>query len=145
MRKILVSLILALSCTLARAQPLDVPYQVFVQTTSVNSITLSSVTIPASAALINANKNGYAWCIDHAVVSAASASTVTFLWGNGTGSGATTTDFAVVSAANVPWDSTFPYRTPYCAPVGQSILKVNSSVAGSTVTLTGYLFKGWNP
>lgn len=128
----------------SQAQPLDVPYQIYFATTAANSIVVSTANFPSPSASVNANVASYQWCIDHAVVTAPSASTFTMAWSTGTLS-APTTDYAVVTAANVPYDAQWPYRDPYCAPVGQPILKINSTVAGSSITVQGYLWKGWNP
>lgn len=126
------------------AGPLDFPYQILVTTTNINSITFSTANFPSQVTSINANVASYQWCIDHVVVSAASASNFTMVWATSTLTTGTT-DYGVVTAANSPYDAQWPYRVPYCAPIGQPILKLNSSVAGSTITAEGFLFKGMNP
>lgn len=126
------------------AVPLDVPYQIYVGSAVVNSVVLSTANFPSSNATINANVASAQWCIQHITVSATSASTFTMAWSTSTLTTATT-DYIAVTAANTPYDVVWPYREPYCAPIGQPILKLNSSVSGSSITVQGYLFKGWNP
>lgn len=127
-----------------RAGPLDTPYQILVSTTNIASIVFSTANFPSPVSSINSNVAQYQWCIDHVVVSANAASTFTMFWATSTIS-AGTTDYLVVTLANAPYDGQWPYRQPYCAPIGDPILTLKSSVAGSTVTAEGFLFKGMNP
>lgn len=146
MRKLLSALSIVLACAVGlNAVPLDVPYQVLIDTTTnTSTIILSSNTVPSAAGILNANPTGYAWCIDRFAATSTTAGTVTFGWAQSQGS-ASTVDHRIAVAALTPYNMPLEYRTPYCAPVGQNQLTVTASVVGSTMTLEGYLFKGWNP
>ena len=126
-----------------RADPLDVPYKVLVTTTNSTSVVLSTANFPSAVSAINANVGLYKWCVDHVVVTAPTASVFTMAWATSTISNGTT-DYTVVTAANSPYDAQWPYKQPYCAPIGDPILTLKSTVAGSTMTVEGYLWAGWN-
>lgn len=129
----------------SQAVPLDVPYQILVTTTSNNgTVVLSTTNFPSGSSGINANVGTSQWCIDHANVSCASAANFSMFWATSTITTGTT-DYMVTTAAGVPFDTNFNYRSPYCAPIGQAVLTLKSSVAASTITVQGYLFKGGNP
>lgn len=129
----------------SQAVTLDVPYQVSVTTfNAAGTVVLSTTNFPAGGTTVNANVANYQWCVDHANVSAASAAFFTIYWSTGNLT-VGTTDYAVTTAAAVPFDTNFNYRSPYCAPVGAPTVTLKSSVAASTVTVQGYLWKGWNP
>lgn len=128
----------------SQAVPLDVPYQIFVSTTNAQKIVLSTTTFPSASAAVNANVANYQWCIEKAVHSSASAANFTFGWA--TSAQATpNVDLFVGTSAGVPFTFAGNYRDPYCAPVGQTVLTINSSVATSSISVQGYLWKGWNP
>lgn len=117
-----------------QAVPLDVPTGSIIIGTGLNTITLSSSTLP---------NNLYGWCISHVVVTAPSAGTFTMSIASSTLVNGTT-NYNVSLAAAVPYSEQWAYRTPYCAP-NANYLFLKSSVAGSTITYEGYSFKGWNP
>lgn len=130
----------------SRAVPLDVPYQILVSTAAFNTTTLviSTNNFPSPTSSVNANVGNYQWCVSNVVVSAPSAGQFTMFWSTSpltTGS----TDYSAALVANTAYQANFNYRTPYCAPVGDPILTLKSSVAGSTITAGGYLWKGWSP
>jgi len=146
MQKLLLPGILAVFLFLpsrSQAQPIDFPYQISITTTAVSSIVISTANFPSPSAYVNSNVGNFQWCISKVVVSATSASTFTMAWSTSTLTAATT-DYLAVTAANSPFTDLFE-RNPYCAPVGYPILKLNSSVATSTITAQGFLWKGWNP
>lgn len=137
-----------LACGLLRANPLDQPWQILVDTTFVTTsafpgVVLSTTNFPSANTGVNQNALLNQWCVSHVVVSAASAPNVTLSWGTQTLTAATT-DYSVTPAVGF-YDEQWTYRTPYCAPVGKNALHIQSSVAGSTVTVEGYLWKGWTP
>lgn len=126
------------------AVPLDMPYLINISTTAQNQVVLSTANFPSGVPSVNSNVALAQWCINHVTVSAVSAATYTMFWSTSTLT-AGTTDYSATTAANVPYDTQWPYRTPYCSPVGYPILTLKSSVVGSTITAQGYLWKGWNP
>lgn len=129
----------------SQAVPLDVPYQILVSTVSTNGIlVLSTATFPSGSATVNSNVGSYQWCVSKAVVSCASADNFSIFWATAPVLSGTT-DYMATTTAAVPFDTDFAYRTPYCAPVGAAIVTLKSSVALSTITVQGYLWKGWNP
>jgi hypothetical protein len=149
MKKLLLPGMLAVFLFLPResqAVPLDIPYQILISTVVQNATTIviSTNNFPSGSAFVNSNVANYQWCISDLIVSAPSAASFTMFWSTSpltTG----TTDYAAALVANTAYQSNFNYRTPYCAPVGDPILTLKSSVSGSTITASGYLWKGWNP
>lgn len=129
----------------SQAVPLDVPYQLLISTTNnTGTLVLSTANFPSASAYVNSNVATFQWCISKAIVSCASAASFTMYYATSTLTTGTT-DFMVTTAAGVPYDPPLAYRTPYCAPVGSPILTLKSSVVASTITVQGYLWKGWNP
>ena len=150
MRKLLLPGILAVFFLFlpleSQAVPLDVPYQILVTTTVFNasSLVISTNNFPSLVPSVNANVGIYQWCIDHAVVSTPSAGLFTMFWSTSPLT-VGTTDYAAATVANTAYDTNLNYRMPYCAPVGDPILTLKSSVSGSTITASGFLYKGWTP
>lgn len=152
MKKFLLHGMLAVFLFLPReshAVPLDVPYQILVSTTfgsgqNATSLVISTNNFPSPVSSVNANVASYQWCISNLVVSAPSAGQFTMFWSTSPLT-VGTTDYSASLVANTSYQSNFNYRTPYCAPVGDPILTLKSSVSGSTITAGGYLFRGWNP
>lgn len=108
---------------------------------------VSTTTFPNASAYVNGNVANYQWCITHVAVSSFNLPT-TFTMAYSTApftqpltSG--TTDYRVFTASGT-YEFVWPYRTPYCAPVGQKVLTITSSVATAILTVEGYLFRGWN-
>jgi hypothetical protein len=130
----------------SQAVPLDVPYQILVSTEigNVSQLIISTNNFPSGSALVNSNVLNYQWCITNAVVSSPSAGLFTMAWSTSTLTPANT-DYAVATVANTALQANFNYRTPYCAPEGEPVLTIRTGVAGSTITASGYLWKGWNP
>lgn len=127
----------------SQAVPLDVPYQILVSTVNnTSTIVISTSNFSSLVPSINANVATAQWCIEHAVVSTPSAASFSMSWSTST-TGVSTTDYVAATVANTPYDTNFQYRDPYCAPVGNTVLTLKSSVAGSTITASGYLFRGW--
>lgn len=149
MRKFLLAGVLAFCFTsVSRADPLDVPYQILVDTVGFGVVTLSTSNFASPVGAINNGVLNSKWCVDHVVVSGGgSPVTFTMAWSTGpTTLTNPTTDYVVVTTSGVPYDSQWPYRDPYCAPTGQAILQLRTSgVTTSTITVQGYLWKGWNP
>lgn len=149
MKRVLLPGMLAVFLFLPResqAVPLDVPYQILVSTAIFNgtTIVLSTNNFPSGSAYINGNVGNYQWCVSNLVISAPSASQFTMFWSTSPLT-VGTTDYAASIVAGTAYQANFNYRTPYCAPVGDPILTLKSSVSGSTITASGYLWKGWNP
>ena len=130
----------------SQAVPQDVPYQILVSTVAFNTqqLIISTANFPSANTTVNSLVGSYQWCIEHAVVNTPSAGTFTMFWSTSTLNAGTTDYFAQTLIATA-YDTNLQYRTPYCAPVGQAVLNLKSSVAGSTITAQGYLWKGWNP
>lgn len=130
----------------SRAVPLDVPYQILVDTVSVGqSVQLSTTNFPSGNTTVNTNAQSSQWCVSHLVVSApVLPATITMFWSTATWVNGTT-DYIVVNSSVTPYNEQWPYRQPYCDPTSNAVLNIRSSVAGSTITVEGYLFKGWNP
>lgn len=128
----------------SQAQPMDFPYQIAITTTAFTSITISTANFPSGSSAVNANVANYQWCIDRVVVSAASVAAFTMAWSTSTLT-RSTTDYAVSIATGAPYIDEWSNHDMYCAPTGFPILKLTSSVAGSTITAQGFLWKGWNP
>lgn len=130
----------------SQAVPLDVPYQILVSTAVFNATTIviSTNNFPSGSASVNSLVGSYQWCVSNLVVSAPSSGAFTMFWSTSAITNGTT-DYAAVTVANTAYQANFDYRTPYCAPVGDPFLTLKSSVAGSTITASGYLWKGWNP
>lgn len=129
----------------SQAIPLDVPYQILITTTNnTGSLVVSTANFPSVNTTINSNVALYQWCFDRLTISCASADNFSIFWATSTISNGTT-DYMVTTAAGVPFDVDLSYREPYCAPVGQAVVTLKSSVALSTITASGYLWKGWNP
>lgn len=130
----------------SQANPLDVPYQILVDTTASTSVTLSTTNFPSLVPSVNSNVANYAWCLSHVVVSGngSANSTFTIAWSSTTSSSAST-DYSVVVPTATIYNQTWEYRTPYCAPVGWPIVKLNTTGSGVSITAEGYLWKGWNP
>lgn len=130
---------------MSQAIPIDVPYQILIDTTNnTGSIVVSTTNFPSITSSVNSNVASYQWCLDRITVSCASADNFTIFWSTNILSNGTT-DYSVTTSAGIPFDIDLGYREPYCAPVGQPIVTLKSSVAASTITLEGYLWKGWNP
>lgn len=129
----------------SQAVPLDVPFAVSFSTTNLNQLlVVSTATFPSANTTWNSNVALYQWCFDRLTISASAADNFSIYWATSTISNGTT-DYMVTTAAGVPFDADLSYREPYCAPVGQPIVTLKSSVGNSTATISGYLFKGWNP
>lgn len=128
----------------SRALPLDVPYQIYFDTVNVNSITISTATFPSANSGVNAAVATNQWCLDHIVVSAPATPSVFTIFSSSNVLLSGTTDFLVVTSTGAAYDAQWPYRDPKCYPVGQAVVTMKSSVAGSTITASGYLWKGWN-
>lgn len=149
MKKFLLPGILAVFLFLPRqsqAVPLDVPYQIPVTTAVFNAsmIVISTSNFPAANPTINTNVASYQWCISNLIVNTPSAGLFTMFWSTSPLTNGTT-DYAAATVANTAFSQSFNYRTPYCAPIGNPVLTLKSSVTGSTITASGYLWKGWNP
>jgi hypothetical protein len=86
---------------------------------------------------------GYQYCVSHVVVTAPTPGFFEMWWSSGTLLPGTT-DFIVSLSSGVPYDTQWSYRTPYCAPQND-LLNFFASVSGSTMTVEGYSFKGFNP
>jgi hypothetical protein len=128
----------------SQADPLDIPYQIKFDTVAYGTtLVISTTNFPSPNATVNSLVASYEWCIEQANISNASATSFTMAWSTTTLSAATT-DYQVTTAAGVPFDTNFHYRTPYCTPVGWPILTLKTSVVNSTMTVRGYLWKGWN-
>lgn len=129
----------------SQAAPIDVPYQILIDTTSSNGIlVISTANFPSPNVTVNSLVGNYQWCFDRMTISCASADNFSIFWATSSLT-AGTTDYQVTTAAGVPFDADLGYREPYCAPVGQAVVTLKSSVAASTITVEGYLWKGWNP
>lgn len=148
MRKLLLPGILAVLFLFlplrSQAYPLDVPYQIYFSTVAYNSVIISTTNFPSGSAYVNSLVGSYQWCIEQVTVSNAAANSFSMFWSSSTLLPGTT-DYQATATAAVPFDTNFNYRTPYCAPVGWPVLKLNTSVVNSTITARGYLWKGWNP
>lgn len=147
MKKLMLPGILAVFLFLpskSQAQPMDFPYQISITTTAFTSVTISTANFPSLSAVVNANVANYQWCVDRVVVSAANAAAFTMAWSTSTLTRATT-DYAVIVASGTPYLDEWSNHDVYCAPVGFPVLKLTSSVSGSTITAQGFLWKGWNP
>lgn len=130
---------------LSQAVPLDVPYQILVSTVNnTGTVVISTANFPSGNPTVNTLAASYQWCISNAVCSSPSAGLFSMSWSTST-TGVFTTDYEAATVANTAFSANFNYRTPYCAPVGDTVLKLISSVSGSTITASGYLWKGWNP
>ena len=128
----------------SQAVPVDMPYQILVSTVNTAGVVvLSTANFPSPNTTVNSLVASYQWCVEQADVSCPSAANFTIYWATSTISNGTT-DYAVVTSSGVPFDTNFQYRTPYCAPVGKTVVTLQSSVATSTITARGYLWKGWN-
>jgi hypothetical protein len=129
------------------AWPISIPYQIVVDTQNANSIIISTNNFPGANSSISNNVVNEQWCISHLIVSStAAASTVTIAWATSTALSPMTTDYyAITHGSGIPYDVMWGIQSPYCAPVGQSVVKINSSVSGSSITVEGFLFKGWTP
>ena len=128
----------------SQAAPIDVPYQILVTSYSTTgSLVISTTNFPSPNTTVNSLVASYQWCIDRMTISCASADSVT-IYSSTSPITSGTTNYAVTTAAAIPFDADLGYREPYCAPVGSPIVTINSSVAASTITIEGYLFKGWN-
>lgn len=150
MRKFLAGIFLACAALFspspAHAWPITVPYQIAADTWSLVSVVLSTTNFPSPVPAINANVVNDQWCISHLAVSSPNlASNVTIAWSTSTLTAATTDFFVVTHNAGIPYDSQWGVQSPYCAPVGKTILTITSSVAGSTVAVEGFLWKGYAP
>lgn len=86
------------------------------------------------------------WCIDKLSVTAPSAGLFSIYWASSSlvNLPTTTTGYAVWLAAAVPYNAELDYREPLCAPAG-NLMFFNEGVAGSTFSVEGYSFTGWNP
>lgn len=149
MKKILLPGILAVFVFLlpskSQALPIDVPYQIaFSSTNSSGALVVSTANFPSPNATVNSLVGSYQWCLDRVTVSCPSADNFSIFWATSTITPGTT-DYMVTIAAGVPFDADLGYREPYCAPVGQAVITLKSNVVGSTITASGYLFRGWNP
>lgn len=129
----------------SQAAPIDVPFQILIDSTNnTGTLVVSTTNFPSPNVTVNSLVGNYQWCFDRITVSCASADSFSIFWATSTLSSGTT-DYLVTTAAGVPFDADLGYREPYCAPVGQSVVTLKSSVAASTITLEGFLWKGWNP
>ena len=139
MRKFLAAGILAVFVLFlpskSHAVPLDVPYG----NTAISSFTVNSSLVLSSTTLPTSN---YAWCLSHVAVSVPSPAMFSIYISSMNTLTPSTTNFMVSITTN-PYDTQWAYRTPYCAPAGNYI-GLKSSVAGSTITIEGYSFGGWN-
>ena len=129
----------------SQANPLDIPYQVYYSTVNTGSVVISTTNFPSAVPSVNTNVVNNEWCIEHLTVSSALGATVSIAWSTNTLTAYTTDYQLVVSTTGVPYDEVYPYRDPYCAPDGQAVLRVFSSVSSAIISVTGYLWKGWNP
>lgn len=149
MRKILLPGILTVFALFlplkSQAVPLDVPFQLALTTTSTTgSIVISTTNFPSGVPSVNASVANYQWCFDRITVSCPNADSFSIFWSTSALT-AGTTDYVVITSSGVPFDADFGYREPYCAPVGQPVVTLKSSVTGSTISASGYLWKGWSP
>lgn len=130
----------------SQAVPIDVPYQLLVATTSnISQLVISSTAFPSPVGSINSSVGSYQWCLERGEITSPSAATFSVFWSTAVfGLNTGTTDYIIATSSGVPYAMPLNYRTPYCAPTGAAIT-LKSSVAGSTITVGGYLFKGWNP
>ena len=130
----------------SQAVPLDVPYQLYVDTVTIagGQLVISTATFPSGSSIVNSNVANYQWCLENVVVNSPSNGLFQIAYATST-LNASTTDYYSYTQANVALNVGFNYRTPYCAPVGQAVLRLTPSVSGSTMTVQGYLYKGWNP
>lgn len=130
----------------SQAVPLDVPYQIYIDTVTLagGQLVISTNTFPSPVAAVNANILNYQWCLENVIVNSPSAGLFQIASSTSTLT-PSTTDYYSYTQANVPLNVGFNYRTPYCAPQGNAVLRLTPNVAGSTMTVQGYLWKGWNP
>lgn len=128
----------------SQAVPMDVPYQIYFSTVAFNTLVVSTANFPSGNTTVNSLVASYQWCLEQANVSNAAANNFSMFWATSTVS-AGTTDYMVTTTAAVPFDTNFRYRSFYCAPVGQPVLTLKTSVVNSTITARGFLWKGWNP
>lgn len=127
----------------SQATPIDVPYQIYFSTVAGSQVIISTRNFPSGVPSVNDNVALYQWCIDNVVLSAPAPSNFTMYWSTSaltTG----TTGYSIVTSTT-PYQAQWPYRDPFCVPVGSPVVTLKSSVAGSTITAQGYLWKGWNP
>ena len=128
----------------SQADPLDIPYQIQFDTVAYGTtVVISTANFPSLNTTVNSLVASYEWCIEQVNVSNTAATSFTMAWSSTTLSPATT-DYQVTTQAAVPFDTNFQYRTPYCTPVGWPVLTLKTSVSNSTMTVRGYLWKGWN-
>lgn len=129
------------------AVPLDVSYATIISTNNTGSVVISSTTFPNANVSVNANIASYQWCITHVFVSGGNANNVfTMAYSTAPLTQALTsgtTDYKV-TVSSTPYEAMWSYRTPYCAPVGKTVLTLTSSVSAALVEVEGYLFRGWN-
>lgn len=129
----------------SQAVPLDVPYQILVTTVSNTGVlVISTANFPSPSSGVNNAVASYQWCFDRITVSCASAENFSIFWATSAVT-AGTTDYMVTTAAGVPFDANIDYREVYCAPAGQPVVTMKTSVVQSTVTVEGFLWKGWSP
>lgn len=148
MKKFLLPGILAVFLFLPResqALPLDVPYQILVSTVNAGAVVLSTNTFPSGNPTVNANVANYQWCVDRVIVSSYTAGTTFSMAWSTSALTSNATDYIDVISGSAATQITWNYRTPYCAPVGQTFLKLTSSVATAILSVEGYLWKGWSP
>lgn len=89
---------------------------------------------------------GYQYCLDKMSITAPSAGLFSIYWATSTLNGLpqTTTGYAVWLAAATPYNQELDYREPLCSPPN-NLMFMNMGVTGSTMSIEGYTFKGWNP
>jgi hypothetical protein len=131
----------------SQANPLDVPTRgnqispPFSATASGFFDFVSTFTVTLTTPPVNGM-----WCVDKLVVTAPSAGmfSVTYASTTANNSPTNTTIFGVWLAAATPYNSELDYREPLCAPANQ-LMTFSEGVAGSTFSVEGYSFTGWNP
>lgn len=130
------------------AVPIDVSYATLITTTSATgTIVVSSTNFPNANTSVNTGIANYQWCITHVYVQGGAVNnTFTMAWSTAPFTQALTsgtTDYKV-TFSSTPYEMVWPYRQPYCSPLGQTVLTLTSTVSNALMEIEGYLFRGWN-
>lgn len=131
----------------AQAWPITLPYQIVVDSYSINSLVISTTNFPSAVASVNTNVVNDQWCLSHLVVSSTGATqNVTIAWSTSTLTAFTTDYLVATHPQGIPYDEQWGVQSPYCAPTGQAVVKITASgIIPSTITVEGYLWKGMSP
>ena len=113
------------------AAPISAPANGYFTFQSTYTITLTTPT-----------SSSYQYCLAHLVARSPSDAAFTISWATSTAFSPSTTDFTIY-LTTIPYDTQWSDHQPYCAPPGDLIRFTPPT--GSTYTVEGFTFKGWNP